>query len=371
MSTQVPHKYAHLPDIDTESPETFENVVSEPAVFGGLVGMDNDENSDIDAGPLHMAEAADKFKGTSNSKKTFCSQGHLYQEETRAQRINRLVVEVYELSKEMESETETKDRDSSRLQLERLEEQLRLLSQRQFTETDGYGQKESINDLVFALQQLQTGSTGQTNSTTAPGTLENPERKPTYELFMNPSTLKLLDSLKLTDFETRISQLEKILGSSATQLHEQPIRGNVMSILQRLDSKMNLLSDPITQDRLLHRLRSLNALAAQNPSLFASDKKLDALYETLQSPALSLVPNLVSRFVALKDIHNSAASMTKSLSTLETRLDSEHRSNVEIQKAIETLQGTIKSNSDGIMNNVAILQDRIQTLSEKIGKRAS
>lgn len=356
-------KYGNLPDIDTESPEVFESVdvvtVNEDQVpedsleeTEGPQTEDSVEQTQM----LSVSGAAQIFRAKEQQARTLkksssgLARGRkeaLYSSETRAQRLNRLSVELYELRKEVEEDTAApkKSMEAVKAQLSSLDAVMSALTQAQVSDPD------SVKELMARL-----ASSNFESSKGGVSALLASIRQPA-------SSYSSRQSEKL---ESRLVALEKMVGASLDQPFVQPPSGDILSSLSKLEHQLSLVSEPDSQDRLIARFKELNMLLSKNPSAFAADDKINTLYKTLDLPTLKSIPQILKRLVALKDIHSSASSMTDTLHKLETRVQTESKAVTEAQQALVTLQETMKTNAGRIHANLSVLSERVDALNGRL-----
>ncbi|KAJ3048451.1 hypothetical protein HK097_010533, partial [Rhizophlyctis rosea] len=333
--------------------------------------------------------------------------------ETKFQRFRRLMFEVQELSEELNVDATTEEDSTAdpttttttpdvptkptkkpALTQRQLLEQVSALQTELSRVGNTLGGPEALSNTFSApsgtlTKQLETGKSLMTQlqafkslslSDSSPSSLpsssdqrsqtpspnDNPTQSGTptvtYELLYTPQTLKSTTLSKLTHLESRLTSLERLLGTSHLDPTDSDTSqsllqssGSLIGALERLDHHLALLSQPRMLDGLGRRVKGLTAemervaelrkkrelegglmggVGASSLSLESSDqqqasttpqtltpdqeRKINRLFLTLDrvDPIASVVPHLLARLQGLRSLHAEAAVFSESLKML-------------------------------------------------------
>lgn len=263
----------------------------------------------------------------------------------------------------------------------------------------------SLSDQPEAVRSATPGPDG--NSTASTPTI-------TYELLYTPQTLKTTTLTKLTTLESRLTSLERLLGTShldptdqtdaATSLLQSS--GSLIGALERLDHHLALLSQPRTLDALSRKVKNLTGEMERlaelrkkreletslqlegrgssstslegEPSSTAiptsqqitpdQDRKINRLFLTLDriDPIASVVPHLLARLQGLRSLHAEAAVFSESLKMLVREQERIGEGAKVVEEALKSLEGSVKENEEGVRRNLESLEDRMKALGERV-----
>ena len=235
------------------------------------------------------------------------------------------------------------------------------------------------------------------------------QEKTTYTMTYAPTYLQNSTLAKVTDFDSRLTMLETILGVETIPLPTQdalPAKAVIPS-LDALDKQISTLSSSTetSLDLISRRVRQLtqdaekldearrSARTAQEELNYAtprrlrvateeamSDKvvdhfeqtsKINALYGTLSTieSLAPLLPSLLDRLRSLRYIHADAATASQSLAKVEARQEAmveeikDWRDGLEkVERAMAQGEQTMNENTKMVERWVKELEDRMQNL---------
>ncbi|OLY78589.1 putative dynactin subunit 2 [Smittium mucronatum] len=305
-------------------------------------------------------------------------------EETNSEKLMRLTIEVNQLLSqvdEKETETENNEKDSIFYTLSILQKKLESISNRK----------------LFLPQSVNLSEKSIKNN-------EYPPEPPSQDSVINdpsPSSSKILpeSSLSVTEFERRISNLERIVDPELTSKSSDFAKAPLFKRVEDLQTKVELLTNPkflesvskrakLASEELEHLAKNkeiLSALSnssnsdnqpssdkfqsAQDVLTRANQEKISTLYEKLPSlePMAMLIPSLMDRLDNLSKLHTRAASVVESFDSANDLLNLTQKSRVsDLYKVVDTLKSSIESNSSLMIQNVKDLETRMEELMKKI-----
>ncbi|KNC99150.1 uncharacterized protein SPPG_05408 [Spizellomyces punctatus DAOM BR117] len=238
----------------------------------------------------------------------------------------------------------------------------------------------------------------------------------TYELFYTPESAKLTQLAKLTDVESRLASLERLIGThflqgldganeSVTSLLQE--NGSLIGALQKLDNHLSLLTQPRQLDIVSRRVKTLagemervvdlrkkqqleSSLTLSTENLLRSsvsalqdvemhkaqtetERKINYLYETMEKldPVARVIPHLVSRLRGLQSLHSEAAVFADSLKMLVQEQSRVGEGFKGIEDAVGRLEESVKANEIAVGKNVEALHGRIEALAGRVDKLMS
>jgi Dynamitin len=200
------------------------------------------------------------------------------------------------------------------------------------------------------------------------------------------SQYKVKSELSTAQLESRVSRLEKMLGTSHLSptaslndyLSPSPTfthSSTIVASITHLTHLSSLLTSSSTQDQTL---TSLTTLTSQLDLLLTSKKRLafeSSLYSSPQSPSdakiellhglieplyplLQLIPTLIQRFVVLKRIHADALEFCESLKDLKKGQDGIEEMLTRVKKDVKGLEESFKVNQMIMDENIKIIKRR-------------
>ncbi|RKO83644.1 Dynamitin-domain-containing protein [Blyttiomyces helicus] len=231
----------------------------------------------------------------------------------------------------------------------------------------------------------------------------------TYELFYTPESHKLAHLSKLTELESRLTSLERLIGTSFLQEHDRgdgsvlQSSGSLIGALERLDHHLSNLAHPRQLDAVAHRVKSLTAdldrladlrkkqlLESASPShptpsapstdmdhhlplgasQTESERRVNHLFATLEKldPVAGIIPHLVARLHGLRALHTEAAVFADSLKMLADEQGKMGEGVGALKDAVGALEVSVRENEERVKRNVESLEGRMEKLLERVGK---
>ncbi|KAJ2004179.1 hypothetical protein GGI04_002699, partial [Coemansia thaxteri] len=344
-------KYANLPDIDTEQSDVYET--PDVVVDGGSQRYEQPEiplSEDISVDPLRVDKAAARFRasaggtdvksalsryqrslfrtlqleslsGGSSLEVTTGTASHL--SETREQRMRRLIYETQELRDQIAQDKAKNTEDRQSVALMKLATgltdelaQLSLQVDRQSLDAEG-----SSNSLV-------SSSLWQRLESSASPSVQQSERRPAA-----PRPTADGAAATTLQLESRVSLLEKVLGTSSAQpARDAAVGHSLVDVVSRLRQQLDVLADPQRIDGIQRRIKqvlvdmdrldlvnmqatraaeSADAKAAGTAPRVdpATVKRIDELYEKLTGvdALIELAPTTARRLQTLSALHVEAS----------------------------------------------------------------
>ncbi|VDB95908.1 unnamed protein product [Peniophora sp. CBMAI 1063] len=189
------------------------------------------------------------------------------------------------------------------------------------------------------------------------------------------------------EIDRRVGELEKVVGSGSTSLDEtSPMPQPLLPLLTRLSTQLNVLTQPRHLDNISRRLKllltDLDRLSASNKhqrQLSTNDPSAgpaapSAIQDQLAPlltrlvPMLPHIPHILARLRTLSALHTSAADFSRTLDGLEEDQRRVRDLLGELERAVGSVEGSLKENGEVVKKNVAGLEDRISQLTERLDK---
>ncbi|KAJ3287472.1 hypothetical protein HK104_008562 [Borealophlyctis nickersoniae] len=238
----------------------------------------------------------------------------------------------------------------------------------------------------------------------------------TYELFYTPDSAKQTQLSKITDLESRLTSLERLLGTSHLQSLDSEdaassilqTSGSLIGALERLDHHLALLTQPRTLDAVSRRVKSLtteldrladlrkkqqfdsslsgdllrptgaSGAGATGTDLdlhisshqSETDRKITRLFFALErlDPIAGVIPHLLARLQGLRSLHAEAAVFSESLKMLVREQERVGESGKVVEDALKTLEASVRENEVAVQKNVQGLEERMKALMERVDK---
>ncbi|KAI0035860.1 Dynamitin-domain-containing protein [Vararia minispora EC-137] len=401
-------KYANLPDIDT-APDIYE---TEDVVLPSA-NTDNGEYSDDDSAlPTRSAVRGKPNDATGREE---VDNSHLIGADEasklfkRAERRRRHDRAVYSFPASRSSSPSSKPR-SLTLRLHQLQVELSSLETELADPTNLYddrdeGQVDSselIKGLVEVksrLEKLNAMREGRSRlrnilkdveSTDAP--LLAPEKQSAPEVASEqpskPSSDAIGSAREVAEIDRRLVELEKVVGSSSAALDEtSPMPLPLLPLLTRLSTQLTVLTQPRHLDNISRRLKllltDLDRLSSGKdqhrrqqshhpdggggsiPTPSAIHDQLSPILTRLV-PMLPQIPHILTRLRTLSALHTSATEFQRTTEGLEEDQRRLHETLEDLDRAVTSIETSLKENSDVVKKNVAGLEERIQSLTERL-----
>jgi len=188
----------------------------------------------------------------------------------------------------------------------------------------------------------------------------------------------------LVELDRRLGELEHVVGSSTTTLDEtSPMPTPLLPLVMRLSNQLTILTQPRHIDSISRRLKLLlsdldRTSAAQSqshkrhPSQTNGTSQTPSLQEQLfpillrLGPLLPHIPHILTRLRTLSNLHSSATAFQSTLEDLEEEQKKLLSGLLELEKAIETVEVSLKENREVVKNNVAGLEGRVNSLLSRL-----
>lgn len=347
-------KYSGLPDIvciarltlqDT-APDVYEtNPVVDPAKHDVPEGLDDDE---VEAPPeglertsLNAHAARSRFREAAPPTMQGTS-------ETPLARLLRLQDEAKELEESLSADpTRTEHQGAVRLL-----EQIQRLQIHAASKVPPLDPKETMN----MIENLGHGDSTAASEASAPS--------------LPTTTVPPLSTLAL-----RLSQLEQLIGTPDDAEAVVPL----VSTLARLESQIQLLTQPRHLDTIVHRAKMASAeldRVAENRKRIANHdevssetlsqiESLSALQSRIE-PLVPLAPALLARLQALAPLHASATSFAAQVSDVEQAQHTQRTRMAELREMLEHAEASLAQNVQVTQSNLASLQARLAAIEARL-----
>lgn len=376
-------KYAGLPGIDTESKDVYESGdlpeedqhTSPEELESTSVEVVDTKTSFEKFSGKYISGVGKDFSGRMQDQKlTGYDVGDFGlvppgDKETIVQRLNRLKIEVSELIEDVDKIKKARPSDVSAASM--IQQVHSLQSQLDGIEPSDIVGKSLSDDVNVTqiLTELQKKPNSKSQNTSG-------NQHGVYELYLKPGQQEK-KRLQVSQLEQRVARLEKVLGSSSSDMNVLTSSASGRSLhdaVQAMETKLSLL-DPDQLPRVDSRLQAiLNKVNEINKSQKPSDdagsainKKISNLHECVQKweGVRGALPMIVERLSALDSLHAKATDFSATLSHLEAmqtkmkaRLDSTNTTQQKLDQALG-------ENLSAVESNVAQLNKRISSVSGK------
>ncbi|GAA5996170.1 hypothetical protein JCM5350_000490 [Sporobolomyces pararoseus] len=220
------------------------------------------------------------------------------------------------------------------------------------------------------------------------------------------------------ELERRLAELEKLIGANEADIDEtnsHPVP--LVATLSRLDHLLTLLTQPRHLDSISRRVKVLtsdlerihesrrklgdtrplnvalqggvmtlsttggsgsatssSSTAAPGGSTSASNippdalQKIDSLFSLLPriDPLLPLAPRLLTRLRSLQSLHQSSATFSTTLSSLQTEVSGLSERKEGLEQVLNTLEESFKGNQEKFEGNLKGLETRLEGLAKRL-----
>ncbi|KDR75397.1 hypothetical protein GALMADRAFT_249448 [Galerina marginata CBS 339.88] len=187
----------------------------------------------------------------------------------------------------------------------------------------------------------------------------------------------------LVDIDRRVGELENVVGSSTTTLDETSLLPSpLLPLITRLNNQLTILTQPRHIDSISRRLKLLlsdldRASAAQHQSHKRHPSQAnvpqppalqDQLFPILSrlGPLLPHIPHVLTRLRTLSTLHSSATAFQSTLEDLDEEQKKNRNALLELEKAVETVEISLKENREVVKNNVTGLEGRVTLLLSRL-----
>ncbi|KAJ2342702.1 hypothetical protein GGH91_003439 [Coemansia sp. RSA 2671] len=395
MSASVT-KYSNLLDIDTSQPDVYETPdVEVPSV--GRMQDDQPEiplSEDISTDSLCVNKAAARFRasaGDTDGKSALSryqrslfralqleslsgplevSTGSSHLSETPEQRLRRLVYETQELREQLSSDSGGNDQQGVAL--------MKLAN----------GLTDELAQLSILSDRDSLGPEGGSLvSRSLWQRLHNPAQPPA-EAGRAPARPVVSDALQL---ESRISMLEKVLGSSSAQpARDAAVGHSLVDSVSRLRQQMEVLADPQRVDGIQRRIKqvlvdmdrldiattqaaraaeSVDAKGSAAPRIDqATVKRVDELYEKFTGidSLIELAPATARRLQSLATLHGEASEVVARVGRIEREQAGALEEIKTMKEIADSLTSAMGENSATLAENMKHLDSRIYILNSRL-----
>lgn len=390
-------KYASLPGIDLNSPDVYETSDLPESEQSIPAEQEEQQNENIERPQIDMAAAFDRFrgKGGKTTGRRAGYEGYVDYEmvgedgvkiESPQQKFMRLQHEIRELGEEVNRIKENvKDEASAEKlspvaigkQLEYLQHQLTDLHLEKLLGPDA---SIDLSDPQGALQkrlvtQIESFKPGQKKASTPQSKDSTPSDSVRYELFYRPEQAQFSKNAKVASLEERLDRLEAALGNTSQDklgmLTSDTDNKSVIGAVSVINSKMSLL-EPANLEHVEVRLHSvlqkLDKIAEKKSTQEDGEKqnKISELYEMVKKweSVTDVLPQVVDRLSALKDLHEQALQFSQALAYLDTTQQEINSSLKSHGDMLKQLEGQMKDNLAVIKTNCDSLDSRIKSIQK-------
>ncbi|XP_072307814.1 dynactin subunit 2 isoform X2 [Eucyclogobius newberryi] len=306
--------------------------------------------------------------------------------ETPQQKYLRLVNEIQELTKEVDSIQSATNESNAEERLTpvvlaqhatQLKQQLvsahldtLLGPQAHINLTDPDG--ALARRLLTQLEVAKGSRPGVSSDTKAAA--KGPDGVVLYELHSRPEQEKFHNAAKMAELEKRLAELETAVGPGSDK--QGPLSagvqgGTLMDTIELLQARVSAL-DSATLDQVEARLQSvlgkMNEIAKHKAAIEDAEtqNKVTQLYDLVQKwDAVSTsVPQVVQRLVSVKELHEQAMQFGQLLTHLDTTQQMINHTLKDNNSLLTQVQQTMKENLAAIDENFAAIDQRIKKISK-------
>lgn len=349
-------KYADLPGIATDQPDTYETSSDR--------GHDTDEDSleSEESETLHLSSLS--WLG-----------GELEvggDQETLTQRFTRLRCEVTQLTEDLDSLTESSRHEGSLAGLLRQVSQLRQQLEGCDLGQEGIAvpgqaanQKALLDQLAAQIKDIVPPG-GKSSADAAAGT---------FDLYLcGGSAAAGGSTTTVAELDRQLARLEGLVG--AKNLEQRRVLSaetdglSLYSAVQLLDqrrSAQNAQHLTHVEGRLAALNNRLDALGQQKGLVqkARSASQVAALYDALESRAgmLAVLPEVAARLADVAQLQQGAATWTGRLADVAAQQEVTDRLLAENRSAVSATQQLVTERLGGVLDQVARMQDNLQALT--------
>ncbi|EMR11378.1 hypothetical protein PNEG_00403 [Pneumocystis murina B123] len=391
-------KYSTLPGLDTgkdvyETPDFVEDQWVESSI---QFEREETQNEDISNDRLNLGQAKNRFlkeqveaedvdfseRIRGKSRKSYVTRNfHDYGviEETIDEKLARLRRELEEVREELkhrkfqENKNENGPINKSFADLSELDYQI--------AELENQTKKSAIATLSRRLEELSLPeSINNDNKEVVMETNESLNQPLKYTLNYNPSYKEKHFEPNLSEFENRLTMLEKSLGID--HIHSYKLQAPILSTLSYLDKKITLLTsnksyidsitkkvkDLVAEMEILHEKKTKMDSETSELNTTSQEKKINALYESLEmiESISPILPNLLDRLKALRIIHADAAAVTTGLKDCTQRQHIIQDEMIELKETLQKVESAMKESKMTIQSNMIEIENMVKELEQKV-----
>jgi len=283
--------------------------------------------------------------------------------ETPLERLQRLQFEINELANDLAAV----DKEEPSLQLEQGNTASDILSHL-------HGLKSVLDRCETSLLSKDSSKTFVANSEVQNQLLQeiqafgaganDSKDKLIYELYCTSESMKANQAQQSAQLESRIANLEKIVGQ--TDSCPTP----VVPMLDVLSDKLSVL-DSEKLSSIGEQISTLNDLMSKNESSLkdsSSQQKLDKLFETMSQwdSTSEQLPTIVDRLVTLKSIHEQGSAALSVVSDIQSEREQVDTLLKNANANFERLANTFTENMKIIEENTKRLESRLDQISQRV-----
>ncbi|KAJ2056469.1 hypothetical protein GGI17_006172 [Coemansia sp. S146] len=385
MSASVT-KYSNLLDIDTSQPDVYETP-DVPVIRQQDEQAEIPFSEDISIDSLSVDKAAARFRasaGDTGQSALSRYQRSLFRalqleslsgslevstgsplNETPEQRLRRLVYETQELREQLVS----KPRDQQTVALMKL----------------ANGLTDELAQLSVQSDRESLGPEGGSLVSRSLWQRLSPAAEPQAEV--RSSMRPVADNA--LQLESRISMLEKVLGSSSAQLARDAAVGHsLVDSVSRLRQQLEVLADPLRVDGIQRRIKQVlldmdrldlattqaartaeaDAKGAAPRIDSATVKRIDELYEKFTGidSLIELAPATAHRLQSLATLHGEAAEVVARVGRIEREQAGASEEINTMKEIADSLRNAMADNSSTLAENMKHLDSRIYVLNSRL-----
>jgi dynactin-2 len=298
--------------------------------------------------------------------------------ETLMQRYQRLKTEVAELATDVQEVSEAQQSSDKMLDVspvdlaqdvQLLQKQLhevqmdKVLGSQHLTTPHTPYHSLLLRDLKSQVEALGCGDRG-----VASGSHGN---QPIYELYAKTETAKFAHLSKLSEVEERLAQLEGVVGNtdmrvSSTAGGLDADQNDLSTAVLNLQAKVALLDSGHVSAIAEQLQEVLTLLGSVEEKSEEGEKETDR--QTKVSEALEamsrmksiapLIPDLISRLHALRDLHERAGQFASSVAVMADSQDQLTNQTAHLQSLLTEMEASFKENLATVQTNFANLESR-------------
>jgi dynactin-2 len=200
--------------------------------------------------------------------------------------------------------------------------------------------------------------------------------QPIYELYARTETAKFAHLSKLSEVEERLAQLEGVVGSTDTRVSStagglDADQKDLSTAVLNLQAKVALL-DPAHISGIGSQLQEVVSLLGQVEKKTEEGEKGDSDKQAKIAEALEavngiksiapLVPDLIARLHALRDLHERAAQFASSVALMSDSQDQLSRQTADLRTLLTKMETSFKENLATVQANFASLEARLTSV---------
>jgi hypothetical protein len=238
------------------------------------------------------------------------------------------------------------------------------------------------SSISSAKSLMQTLESFKSATVPLPASTDKPKSETiSYELYYTPQIAADLSNSSLTQLESRITTLEAAIGTPF--LASSGINSTLCDAVRNMTQTVDLLGREGSLDALSRRLAGVleefarvdegwkrrHALAELDESgEDEAGKRVEYLYGLLDGfdSTASLIPMLITRLHALKELHTEAALFADGVKEVDEEVKGLADMCLSVGQGVEGMKESVTRNEGIVLGNVEALDGRIEKLLKRI-----